>query len=101
VLLSRRRARACDVVVCDGAVGRALAVLCLLVFVWVWVFKNDVPGVEEARQEAETAERDVDERVGTADAALYPDCGRELEMVHDGSMYPCMLRECGGVVPGS
>lgn len=34
---------------------------------------DDVPGVEEARDEAEAAEEDVDERVGAADAALDPD----------------------------
>lgn len=35
---------------------------------------DDVPGVEEARDEAQAAEEDVDEGVGAADAALDPDC---------------------------
>ncbi len=38
---------------------------------------DNVPGVEEAGDEAQAAEEDVDEGVGAADAALDPDC--ELE----------------------
>ena len=38
---------------------------------------DDVPGVQEAGDETETAEEDVDERVGAADASLDPDCARK------------------------
>jgi len=42
----------------------------------VGVFGDDVPAVEEARQEAEHAEEDVDEGVGGAEAGFYPDWRR-------------------------
>lgn len=38
------------------------------------VLRDDVPGVQEAGQEAEDAEEEVDEGVGGADAGFYPDC---------------------------
>lgn len=46
-------------------------------FVFEWwrrVLRDDVPGVQEAREEAEDAEEEVDEGVGGADAGFYPDC---------------------------
>jgi hypothetical protein len=64
----------CDDVVGGAAVG-ALAVGNLLVLlVGLGVLEDDVPGVQEAGEEAETAERNVYERVGAADALLHPDC---------------------------
>lgn len=36
---------------------------------------DNVPGVEEAREEAEDAQEDVDDRVGAANSTLDPDCG--------------------------
>jgi fatty acid desaturase len=65
--------------VCDDVVGGAafgaLAIGNLLVLiVCLGVLEDDVPGMEEAGEEAETAERNVYERVGAADALLHPDC---------------------------
>jgi hypothetical protein len=72
-LLARR---ALDVDVGDAA---ALAAGEGLVLVGrLGVLCDDVPGVQEAGQEAEDSEADVDEGVGAADAALDPDGqGRE------------------------
>lgn len=39
-----------------------------------WKQRDDVPGVEKARQVAKAAEGDVDQRVGGTDATLDPDC---------------------------
>lgn len=64
--------RPAHVVICRGAVGAALTVLDSLVRVRLGVFEDDVPGVEEAGEETETAERDVDERVCAAYPALDP-----------------------------
>jgi hypothetical protein len=63
--------------VCDDIVGCsavcALAVGDLLVLlVCVRVLENDIPGVEKSWEETETAEREVDERVGATDALLDP-----------------------------
>jgi hypothetical protein len=59
--------------VVGGAAVCALAVGHLLVLiVCIRVLEDDVPRVEEAGKEAETAEGEVDERVGTADALLHP-----------------------------
>ncbi len=41
--------------------------------IWLGELGDDVPGVEEAGDEAEHAETDVDEGVGAADAGLDPD----------------------------
>lgn len=41
--------------------------------IWVGILKDDVPGVEKTREETETAEGDVDQRVSRAYASLYPD----------------------------
>lgn len=38
------------------------------------VLGDDVPGVQEAGEETETAQGDVDEGVGAADTAFDPDC---------------------------
>lgn len=38
----------------------------------IWEFRNDVPGVKEARDEAQTAEKDIDERVSGTKATLDP-----------------------------
>jgi hypothetical protein len=57
-----------------GAPVAALAVGYLLVLlVGVGILQDDVPGVQETGQETETAECDVDERVGATHALLYPD----------------------------
>jgi hypothetical protein len=66
----------CDDVVGGAAVG-ALAVGNLLVLlVSLGVLEDDVPGVQEAGEEAETAERKIYERVGAADTLLHPDCAK-------------------------
>lgn len=61
----------------DDVVGRA-AVLALAVrhgfVVVLWVVEDNVPRVNEAWEEAETAEGDVDERVSAAYAFLDPHC---------------------------
>lgn len=41
--------------------------------VLVGEFGNNVPGVQEAGEEPEHAEENVDEGVGGAEAAFYPD----------------------------
>lgn len=47
----------------------------VLVFVFgLRVFRDNVPGVEEAWDETEGAEGDVDEGVGGADSDFDPDC---------------------------
>lgn len=65
-------ARRLDVDVADAA---ALAVLRqrLVLVGRLRVLGDDVPRVQQARDEPEEAEEDVDERVGAADAALDPD----------------------------
>lgn len=37
------------------------------------VFGNDVPGVQETRDKAENTKKNVDERIGAADATFDPD----------------------------
>lgn len=64
-----------DIVRCSLATAflvrnRAVAVVAVI---RVGVLQNDVPGVQEAGQEAQTAERDVDEGVSGAETAFYPD----------------------------
>lgn len=61
------------VVVCHRA--PLAAVLGYAVVVGLRIRGDDVPGVQQARDEAEAAEGDVDERVGAAEAAFDPDCG--------------------------
>lgn len=51
--------------------------------VCVWVFQDDVPGVDEAWEDAQTAEGDVDDAVGAADAAFYPYC-KICQLFEDG-----------------
>lgn len=59
-----------------GALAAALAITNLAIpIVGIRVLQDRVPGVQQAGEEAEAAEGDVDERVGGADAALYPHCG--------------------------
>ena len=68
-----------DVVVRDVLVAAGFGVadrLVLVVVVVFGVFGYDVPGVEEAGDEAEAAEGDVDQAVGGADAGFDPDCAR-------------------------
>lgn len=60
-----------DVVVCHTA---TFGFLVDLLIRGVGVARNDVPGVEETREEAQAAEGDVDERVCRADTALDPYC---------------------------
>jgi hypothetical protein len=51
----------------------ALAVGSLLVAViGIWVLQDDVPGVEQAWEESQTAECDIYEGVAGADAAFDP-----------------------------
>lgn len=66
------RAMGLDVDVCDSA---AFAVVGdgLVLVGGLGVLCDDVPGVEEAWEEAEEAEADVDEGVGATEAALDPD----------------------------
>lgn len=62
----------------DVDVGNAasLGILCeRLVFNDVGVFGDDVPGVEEAGEEAETAEAEIDKGVDGAKTGLDPNCG--------------------------
>lgn len=68
-----------DDVVCSSSIvaSPVLAIGHLLVcIVWIWVLKDHIPGVKEARKEAETAEGEVDERVGAAKTFLDPDAYR-------------------------
>jgi hypothetical protein len=60
-----------DIVVCHTA---ALGFLSELVVRRVRVARDDVPGVNQTRQETQAAKGDVDERVGRADATLDPYC---------------------------
>ena len=39
----------------------------------IWVLQDNVPSVQKTGQHAETAQGEVDQRVGAADAAFYPD----------------------------
>ena len=48
------------------------------------IFGDDVPGVQQARDEAEHAEADVDEGVGGTDAAFDPDCEDVLARFQSG-----------------
>jgi len=50
----------------------ALGVGYSFVVVGVGVFKDDVPGVDQAGEETKTAEGEVDEGIGTTDAAFDP-----------------------------
>lgn len=59
--------------ICHAAVLRVADALVVGV-VGLRELGDDVPGVEEAREEAEDAEEDVDDRVGAADSTLDPDC---------------------------
>ena len=53
----------------------------------VGVFGDDVPGVQEAGEEAKTAEGEVDEGVDGAEAGFHPDCGGEVRVwVWDGDV---------------
>lgn len=47
----------------------------LVVVILIGILGDYVPGVEETREKSEHAEENVDERVGGAEAAFYPDCG--------------------------
>lgn len=67
----RRTMALLDIVVCHTP---ALRFLVDLLVRRVGVFGDDVPGVDETGEEAQTAEGDVDERVGRAEAALDPYC---------------------------
>ena len=46
------------------------------VFRDVGVFGDDVPGVEETGEEAQTAEGEINEGVDGAETRLDPDCGK-------------------------
>lgn len=69
------------VIVCHAPAFRIF--LCHLFVGWLWVAGYDVPGVEETGEEAETAEGEVDEGVGGAETAFYPDgdAGRDVSVV--------------------
>jgi hypothetical protein len=60
-----------DIVVCHTT---ALGLLFDLLVCRIGVTRDDVPGVDETREEAEAAKSDVDERVGRAETALDPYC---------------------------
>lgn len=66
-----------DIIVCHTA---ALGFLVDLLVRRVGVLRDDVPGVDETGEETQTAEGDVDEGVGRAEAALDPYC--ELLAIH-------------------
>jgi hypothetical protein len=73
--LSLRPGMADDIVRCSLTSAflvrnRPVAVIAI---VGVRVLQDNVPGVQEAGQEAQAAERDVDEGVGGAKTSLYPD----------------------------
>lgn len=53
-----------------------LGILRHLVVGGLGVDRDDVPGVDETWEVGKTAERDVDQAVGGADAALHPDRDR-------------------------
>lgn len=44
--------------------------------VWVGVFADDVPGVDETRKEAQTAQREVNHSICTANSSLDPNWQR-------------------------
>lgn len=67
-----RRLLVRDDIVRGAPVAALAAVHLLVLLVRVWVLQDDVPGVQEAGQESETAEGDVYEGVGAADALLDP-----------------------------
>lgn len=74
-LLAVSAVRRLHVDVCDAA---ALAIVGddLILVGGLGELGDDVPGVQQAGDEAEHAEEDVDERVGAADAAFDPDWRR-------------------------
>lgn len=43
-----------------------------LIIVWLWVLEDNIPGMNEAREEAEQAEGDIDEGVRGADSSFDP-----------------------------
>jgi hypothetical protein len=58
----------------------------------IGVTGDDVPGVDETREEAQAAESDVDERVGRAETALDPYCNLLVTVwskVHVSLLGPC------------
>lgn len=59
-------------VVGDSAVALTLVVGDVLVVVF-GIVEDDVPGVDHTREEAQTAESEVDEGIGTANTLLDPD----------------------------
>jgi hypothetical protein len=63
-----------DVVVCNAGVCAFRVVDRLVLIHRVRVAGDDVPGVDQARDVAKTAEGDVDERVGCAEANFDPYC---------------------------
>lgn len=98
-----------DNIVCRASLTsvRALAIGHLVVcIVWIWVLQDDVPSVEEAGKEAETAERNIDEGVCAAESFLDPytngweeDAEEHQEAVgaaHDGSCVYCWKLACDG-----
>jgi hypothetical protein len=60
-----------DIIVCHTT---TLGFLFDLLVCRIGVTGDDVPGVDETREEAQAAESDVDERVGRAETALDPYC---------------------------
>lgn len=65
------RSRIINVVNCHATV---LCVLLAQLFVGrVRILEDDIPSVQQAWQDTETAESEVDQRVCAADAALDPD----------------------------
>lgn len=67
-----------DVVISDGAAALGVAVDARVRVVGVRVLEDDVPGVQQAGEEAQAAECNIDERISAAYATLDPNAyGRE------------------------
>ena len=76
-IVRRRRRGLADKVVGDDAPLRITSVArtaVLVVVVRIRILEDDVPGVNDAGNTAQHAQRDVDQRVGAAETAFDPDC---------------------------
>jgi hypothetical protein len=60
-------------VVCSTAFSALAIARALVAIVGIGVLQDDVPGMQNARKDAEAAKCKVDERVCAADSALDPD----------------------------
>jgi hypothetical protein len=89
-----------DVNVCDSA---AFAIVGdgLILVGGLGELGDDVPSMEKAGDEAEEAEKNVDERVGAADATLDPDYKQRLVQVSQQQKFFQIEAEAWGDIPGS